>query len=57
MPKWAWNLIQIVWSSTSGPMREAIVKSVKEWEVKAKQTPGEFDDVVVEVIKWLLVIK
>jgi len=38
-------------------MRENIVKSVKEWEVKAKETKGKGDDLIVEIVKWLLVIK
>jgi len=57
MNKWWLNLINIVMQSISGPMREQIVASVNEWELKAKETESPFDDVLVGVVKWLLVIE
>ena len=56
MPKWLLALIQVVWGSASGPLREQIVKSVNEWEAKAKETESPFDDFIVVIVKWLLVI-
>lgn len=49
-------MLQLVWGSTSGPLRETVVKSVKEWEVKAKETKGKGDDILVAVIKAILAI-
>ncbi len=56
MPKWIWEIIHIVWGMTSGPMREAIVKSVKECEAKAAETKNPADDIIVGIVKWLLKI-
>jgi len=53
---WLW-LVALIWERISEPLREAVVKSVKEWEAKAKETPNELDDVVVTVVKWLLMIE
>lgn len=52
-----WMLLPLVWERISKPLRDAIVKSVKEWEAKAKETPNDLDDVVVAVVKWLLMIE
>ncbi len=49
--------MQLVWGSTSGPLRESIVKSVKEWEVKAKETKGKGDDILVAIVKSILAIQ
>jgi len=57
MPKWIWNLIILIWSAASGPLREQIEKSVAEWEKTAKLTQNPWDDIVVGLIKWLLNIK
>jgi len=38
-------------------MREAIVKAVKEWEKTAKETESPWDDILVDIVKWLLVIQ
>lgn len=56
MPSWVLALLQLVWGQTSGPLREAIVKSVKEWEVKARETKGPVDDIIVGIVKWILAI-
>lgn len=57
MNGWIWSLWQIVWGSTSPAMRDQIVKSIKEWEVKARETKGKGDDILVAIVKWLLAIQ
>jgi hypothetical protein len=44
-------------STASGPLREQIVKSINEWEVKAKETKDPWDDVLVAGVKLILNIK
>ena len=56
MGNWFLNLIKIIWGSVSAPMREQIVQSVKEWEIKAKESETPYDDILVEIVKWLLAI-
>ena len=50
------RLLETILGSISGPLREAVVKSVKEWEVKAKETKSPWDDILVGIVKWVLVI-
>lgn len=57
MPNWLIVLLMNVLGSISGPLREQIVKSVREWEVKARETESPWDDVLVGCVKWLLNIK
>lgn len=57
MNTWWARLLKTVLDSTSGPMREAIVNSVKQWEQTAKKTESPWDDILVGVVKWLLVIQ
>ena len=52
-----WWLLKLTLERISAPLREAMTKSVQEWEVKAKATPNPLDDVLVAVVKWLLVIE
>jgi hypothetical protein len=54
---WILNLINLVMSTASGPLREQIVKSINEWEVKAQETKDPWDDVLVAGVKLLLNIK
>jgi hypothetical protein len=56
MPSWLLNLVQAVFGVASGPMREQIVKNIKEWELKAKETKDPWDDILVGIVKFLLVI-
>jgi len=56
MKDWLIQLIGLVLTHISGPMREFIVKAVKEWEEKAKQTQDPWDDILVFIIKCLLLI-
>jgi len=57
MSNWLVALLLKVLESISAPLREAIVKSVAEWEQKAAETASPWDDIVVGVVKWLLNIK
>jgi len=57
MPKWLFILITFLWPRISKPLREAIVKSVAEWEQKAKATENQLDDIAVGLLKWLLGIE
>jgi len=41
-------------NSISGDLREAIKKSLIEWEAKAKETPNPVDDLVVKFLRILL---
>jgi len=56
MKDWWIKLIAVILSSISGPLREAIVKSVKEWEQKAKETKEPWDDILVGILKWILLV-
>ncbi len=47
------KLFLVVWSQISGDLRDAIVKSVKEWEQTAAETPSMADDIMVAVVKVL----
>jgi len=54
MRNWWVTLVTSVLGSVSGPLRESIIKSVREWEAKAKETESPWDDVLVGVVKWLM---
>lgn len=41
----------------SPQLRKIIVDFVKKLEVEAEKTPNKFDDELVELVKYLLVIK
>jgi len=41
-------------NSISGDLREAIKKSLTEWEAKAKETPNPLDDLVVKLLRIIL---
>ena len=41
-------------NSISGDLREAIKKSLVEWEAKAKETPNPIDDLVVKFLRIIL---
>jgi len=41
-------------NSISGDLREAIKKSLVEWEAKAKETPNPIDDLVVKLLRIIL---
>ena len=41
-------------NSISTDLRDAIKKSLTEWEVKAKETPNPIDDLVVKFLRILL---
>jgi len=56
MNNWWLRLLETLLGSISGPLRDAIINSVKEWEVQAKETESPWDDILVGVVKWLLVI-
>jgi len=56
MKDWWIKLIGVMLEHISGPLREAIKKSVIEWEKKAKETPNPWDDILVGVVKWILAI-
>lgn len=56
MKDWWLKLIQGLLTSISGPLRDAIIKSVKEWEIKAKETDSPWDDILVGIVKWILAI-
>lgn len=56
MNAWWLKLLETILKTISGPLREAIVKSVKEWEAKAKETTNPWDDILVGIVKWILVI-
>jgi len=50
------ELLRALLTVISGPMRDAIVAAVKEWEKKAAETEQPWDDIFVSVAKWLLQI-
>jgi len=56
MPNWLFQIIGLVLTHISGPMREFLVKSIKQWEEKAKETKDPWDDILVFIIKCLLLI-
>jgi hypothetical protein len=56
MPKWLAVLVQLVLANISQPLREAIVKAVKEWEATAATTASPIDDMVVAIVKAMLII-
>jgi len=56
MKDWLIQVIGIVLTHLSGPMREVIVKAVKEWEEKAKETEDPWDDILVFIVKCLFLI-
>lgn len=53
---WWVKLLELIMGQVSGPLREMIVKSVKEWEAKAKETADPMDDILVGIVKWILLI-
>lgn len=57
MGNWLIMLLWKVLESISGPLRDSIIKSVKEWEVKAKETESPWDDILVAAVKWVLNIQ
>lgn len=56
MNNWMVALVQTMLTSVSGPMRQEIVKSIQQWEIKAKETKSPWDDILVGAVKWLLAI-
>jgi len=56
MKSWMLELLKVLLTVISSPLREAVVAAVKEWEKKAAVTAAPWDDVFVGVIKWLLQI-
>lgn len=56
MKDWWVKLIAAILGQVSGPLREAIMKSVGEWEIKAKETPNPWDDILVGIVKFFLAI-
>jgi len=56
MKSWMSELLKLLLTVISGPMREIIIASVKEWEKKAAETAQPWDDIFVGIVKWLLQI-
>ena len=57
MSKNMWlELVKLILGAISGPLHEQIVKSVQEWEKKAKETADPMDDLLVAIVKWVLCI-
>jgi len=50
------QIVGLVLTHISGPMREVLVKAVKEWEAKAKETKDPWDDILVFIVKCLFLI-
>jgi len=56
MKDWLIQIVGLVLTHISGPMREVLVKAVKEWEAKAKETKDPWDDILVFIVKCLFLI-
>jgi len=56
MKDWWLQILGLVLSHVSGPLREVMVKAVQEWEAKAKETKDPWDDLFVFFVKCLLLI-
>lgn len=54
MNKMLTALLRKILESISPDVKKFIDKSVKEWYVKAKETPNPYDDIAVEVVAWIL---
>jgi hypothetical protein len=48
------TILMIVVGAVTPELREALSKSVVEWEAKAAQTKNPFDDILVKIIKAML---
>lgn len=59
MEKWLklldiFGLLDKMLNSISTELREAIKKSLTEWEAKAEATPNPLDDLVVKFVRIIL---
>lgn len=54
MNEWILRLITLIVGSASPELRKLIKDWVIELEVRAKETPNQFDDVLVGLIKIVL---
>jgi len=57
MNEWLLRIMVLVVGSASPDLRKMIKEWVTELEIKAKDTPNPFDDVLVGLIKVVLNIK
>ena len=56
MSNWLFRLLMLVLAALSGPLREELVKFAKEFREKARKTENPWDDVVADILCWLLQI-
>lgn len=54
MQNWILRVLSHLLLMATPKLKDAIVKSVLEWEIAAKETKTPFDDLLVDVLKGLL---
>lgn len=57
MPKWLLRLLVWVLPLVSGPLREDLVKFAKKFREDARSTPNPADDVLADILCWLIGIE
>lgn len=56
MGNWMINLFQQLLCVTSGPIREMLNNFAKELRANAKETTNPWDDILADVVCWLLAV-
>ena len=54
MSNWLFRLLMLALAALSAPLREALVKFAKEFREKARKTENPWDDLVADILCWLL---
>ena len=54
MNQWWIRLLRMLLAAISGPLRQDLMKFAEAFRVKAKQTENPWDDLLADIICWLL---
>lgn len=54
MGNWMINLLRQILSVASEPVRDMLVNFATDLRTSAKQTPNPWDDILADVVCWLL---
>ena len=56
MGNWLINLFRRILGMASGPIRDMLVGFASDFRAKAKETPNPWDDILADIVCWLLVV-
>lgn len=54
MNRWIIELIRRILSSASGPLRKTLIDFAISFREQAKKTPNPWDDILANIICWIL---